>query len=123
MRQKWLTRAAGMLVVVIMMSVPTFVLADFIYLKNGGIYYVRAWRSVGDEIEFSAGGGIIRVQMSEVYRIEGKETAGDLMMYSARPTLSECDPSTFRIYSEYMMCLYMLELTRLEARRIPRNPR
>jgi hypothetical protein len=57
--------------------------ADVIRLKNGSVIEVEGWRDAGDAIEFSAGGGIIRILKSEVDRVEGPATRGDLPMYSA----------------------------------------
>jgi len=57
--------------------------ADVVRLKSGNAIEVDAWRDAGDAIEFSAGGGIVRVPKSEVERVEGRPTRGDLPMYSA----------------------------------------
>ena len=57
--------------------------ADVVRLRNGSTIEVDAWRDAGDAIEFSAGGGIVRIPKSEVERVEGRPTRGDLPMYSA----------------------------------------
>ena len=57
--------------------------ADVVRLRNGSTIEVDAWRDAGDAIEFSAGGGIVRVPKSEVEGVEGRPTRGDLPMYSA----------------------------------------
>ena len=57
--------------------------ADVVRLKSGNAIEVDAWQDAGDAIEFSAGGGIVRIPKSEVERVEGRPTRGDLPMYSA----------------------------------------
>lgn len=67
---------------------PALSVADEIRLKNGVTIQVEAWRDVGDAIEFSRSGGIIRISKTEIERIDGKPTRGDLRMYSAPPSAS-----------------------------------
>ncbi len=62
---------------------PGAVDADVIHLVNGSQLEVEAWRDVGDAIEFTSGGGIVRISKSEVRKIDGKPTRGDLKMYSS----------------------------------------
>jgi hypothetical protein len=57
--------------------------ADVIFLANGNTIQVDAWRDTGDAIEFSRGGGIIRLLKTEISRIEGTNQTRDLRMYSA----------------------------------------
>jgi hypothetical protein len=62
--------------------------ADVIHLVSGTEIQVDAWRDVGDAIEFSRGGGIIRIPKRDVARIEGQSVKQDLRMYSAPASLS-----------------------------------
>ena len=62
---------------------PGAVDADVIHLVNGSQLEVEAWRDAGDAIEFATGGGIVRISKSEVRKIDGKPTRGDLKMYSS----------------------------------------
>jgi hypothetical protein len=57
--------------------------ADVIHLTNGNAIQVDAWRDVGDAVEFTRGGGIIRILKSDISRIEGTSQSRDLRMYSA----------------------------------------
>jgi hypothetical protein len=57
--------------------------ADVIFLVNGNTIQVDAWRDTGDAIEFTRGGGIIRILKTEISRIEGTNQTRDLRMYSA----------------------------------------
>jgi hypothetical protein len=57
--------------------------ADVIHLTNGGTIQVDAWRDVGDAVEFTRGGGILRILKSDISRIEGTSQSTDLRMYSA----------------------------------------
>jgi hypothetical protein len=57
--------------------------ADVIHLRNGGTVQVDAWRDVGDAVEFTRGGGIIRILKTDISRIEGSNQTRDLRMYSA----------------------------------------
>jgi hypothetical protein len=68
--------------------------ADEIHLVGGGVVQVDAWRDVGDAIEFTRGGGIVRIGKSEIARIVGDTTRSDLRMYSApaAPAALPADP-------------------------------
>jgi len=57
--------------------------ADVIHLTTGGVIQVDAWRDVGDAIEFTRSGGILRILKSDIQRIEGSNRTTDLRMYSA----------------------------------------
>lgn len=57
--------------------------ADVIHLTNGGAIQVDAWRDVGDAVEFTRGGGVLRILKSDISRIEGTNRSTDLRMYSA----------------------------------------
>jgi len=57
--------------------------ADVIHLTNGHAIQVDAWRDVGDAVEFSRGGGIIRILKTDIRRIEGTSQSRVLRMYSA----------------------------------------
>ena len=57
--------------------------ADVIHLANGNTIQVDAWRDTGDAVEFTRGGGIIRILKSDISRIEGTSQSKDLRMYSA----------------------------------------
>lgn len=57
--------------------------ADVIHLANGSTIQIDAWRDVGDAIEFTRGGGIIRILKSDIRQIEGTNQTRDLRMYSA----------------------------------------
>jgi hypothetical protein len=56
---------------------------DTIHLTNGNTIQVDAWRDVGDAVEFTRSGGIIRILKSDIRRIEGSTQTQDLRMYSA----------------------------------------
>lgn len=71
------------LALVVGLAAPAVVAADVIHLKTGGAIQVDAWRDVGDAIEFTRGGGIIRIAKAEIARIDGQTTSTDLRMYSA----------------------------------------
>jgi hypothetical protein len=57
--------------------------ADVIHMTNGNTIQVDAWRDVGDAVEFTRGGGIVRILKSDIRRIEGANQTRDLRMYSA----------------------------------------
>jgi len=56
--------------------------ADIIHLTNGNAIQVDAWRDTGDAVEFTRGGGIVRILKSDISRIEGTSQSKDLRMYS-----------------------------------------
>jgi hypothetical protein len=56
---------------------------DTIHLTNGNTIQVDAWRDTGDAVEFTRGGGIIRILKSDIRQIEGSNQTRDLRMYSA----------------------------------------
>jgi hypothetical protein len=74
--------AAGVGLVVAMAAVPA-ARADVIFLTNGQTIQVDAWRDTGDAVEFTRGGGIIRILKADISRIEGMNQSRDLRMYSA----------------------------------------
>jgi hypothetical protein len=57
--------------------------ADVIHLKNGNRLDVEGWKDAGDAIEFTMGGGIIRISKAEIQKVEGKPVRGDFRMYSS----------------------------------------
>ena len=57
--------------------------ADVIYLKNGNRLEVEGWKDAGDAIEFTMGGGIIRISKAEIQKVEGKPIKGEFRMYSS----------------------------------------
>jgi len=57
--------------------------ADVIHLKNGNRLEVEGWKDAGDAIEFTMGGGIIRIAKAEIQKVEGKPIRGDFRMYSS----------------------------------------
>jgi hypothetical protein len=57
--------------------------ADVIHLKNGNQLVVEGWRDAGDAIEFTMGGGVIRISKAEVQKIDGKPSRGDFRMYTS----------------------------------------
>jgi hypothetical protein len=71
--------AAGLLVAAAALTAK----ADVIHLRSGGTIQIDAWRDVGDAVEFTRGGGIIRILKADISRIEGSNQARDLRMYSA----------------------------------------
>jgi hypothetical protein len=78
-------RGAGLTVViglVVATAVPA-ARADVIHLTNGNTIQVDAWRDVGDAVEFTRGGGIIRILKTDIRQIEGSNQSRDLRMYSA----------------------------------------
>ena len=77
---------AALLACVVGIALSATARADTIRLKNGSNIEVEGWRDVGDAVEFAFGGGIIRIGKSEIDKIEGRPTAGDLPMYSAPPS-------------------------------------
>ncbi len=80
MRSARLAAGAGLLV---MAATALTAQADVIHLKSGGTIQIDAWRDVGDAVEFSRGGGIIRILKADISRIEGSTQTRDLRMYSA----------------------------------------
>ena len=66
-------------------------MADVIHLVGGGTIEVDAWRDAGDAIEFTRGGGIIRLDKRDIVRVDGQTVRQDLRMYSAPATLSGSD--------------------------------
>jgi hypothetical protein len=62
--------------------------ADVIHLTSGSAIEVDAWRDVGDAIEFTRSGGIIRIDKRDILRIDGQSVRQDLRMYSAPAGLS-----------------------------------
>jgi hypothetical protein len=79
MRSARLAAGAGLLVATTAYTAA----ADVIHLKSGGTIQVDAWRDVGDAVEFTRGGGIIRISKADIGRIEGSTQTRDLRMYSA----------------------------------------
>src|SRR5262249_61048115 len=67
--------------------------ADVIPLVNGSQIQVEAWRDVGDAIEFQSGGGIVRIAKSEVRKIDGRPTRGQLSMYSSGSSETAAAPT------------------------------
>jgi hypothetical protein len=57
--------------------------ADVIHLTSGNTIQVDTWRDAGDAVEFTRGGGIVRILKTEIEQIEGRNQSGDLRMYSA----------------------------------------
>jgi hypothetical protein len=57
--------------------------ADVIHLTSGNTIQVDAWRDAGHAVEFTRGGGIVRILKTEIERIEGTNQSRDLRMYSA----------------------------------------
>ena len=57
--------------------------ADVIHLKNGNRLEVEGWKDAGDAIEFTMGGGIIRISKAEIQKVDGKPVRGDFRMYSS----------------------------------------
>lgn len=80
MRGTQLAVAVGLAVVVAAAPVAR---GDTIHLTNGNTIQVDAWRDVGDAVEFTRSGGIIRILKSDIRRIEGSTQVQDLRMYSA----------------------------------------
>lgn len=80
MRGTELAVAVGLAVVVVAAPVAR---GDTIHLTNGNTIQVDAWRDVGDAVEFTRSGGIIRILKSDIRRIEGSTQVQDLRMYSA----------------------------------------
>lgn len=66
--------------------------ADTIHLTNGNTIQVDAWRDTGDAVEFTRGGGIIRILKTDISRIEGTNQSRDLRMRSA-PASATVAPS------------------------------
>lgn len=61
---------------VVGLGLPGLALADVIHLKNGNSITVRAWRDLGDAIEFARYGGVVRIRKEEILRIESDVPAG-----------------------------------------------
>jgi hypothetical protein len=57
--------------------------ADVIHLRNGNRLEVEGWKDAGDAIEFTMGGGIIRISKAEIQKIDGRPTRGDFRMYTS----------------------------------------
>jgi hypothetical protein len=71
--------AAGLLV----LATGSAARADVIHLTSGNAVQVDAWRDAGDAIEFTRGGGLVRIPKSDIQRVEGTTRSNDLRMYSA----------------------------------------
>jgi len=69
-------------------AAPMAASADVIHLRSGTTIEVDAWRDVGDAVEFTRFGGIVRIAKSDIARIEGQSVRQDLRMYSAPESLS-----------------------------------
>jgi len=78
----------GGLVLTVALGWPAALRADVVHLVNGGQMQVEAWRDAGDAIEFLSRGGIVRIAKSEIRKIEGRPTRGDLRMYSTGETVA-----------------------------------
>jgi hypothetical protein len=78
-------KGAGLAVVIGLMvaTAAPAARADVIHLTNGHTIQVDAWRDVGDAVEFTRGGGIIRILKTDIRQIEGTNQSRDLRMYSA----------------------------------------
>jgi hypothetical protein len=75
--------ALGTVVVLVVAVVALAARADLIHLTSGGTIEVDAWRDAGDAVEFTRGGGIVRILKTEIERIDGTNRSRDLRMYSA----------------------------------------
>jgi hypothetical protein len=75
----------GGLALAVALGWPAALRADVIHLMNGSQMQVEAWKDAGDAIEFLSGGGIVRIAKSEIRKIDGRATRGDLTMYSSGP--------------------------------------
>jgi ElaB/YqjD/DUF883 family membrane-anchored ribosome-binding protein len=82
MRRARLGVAAGLLA----SALATAAAADVIHLTSGQAIRVDAWRDAGDAVEFTRGGGIVRILKGDIARIEGDTRSNDLRMYSAPPS-------------------------------------
>jgi hypothetical protein len=89
-------------------AVPT-ARADVIHLTNGNAIQVDAWRDVGDAVEFSRGGGIIRILKSDIRRIEGSSQSQDLRMYSAPASATVVPTATSSTAAAREMSLLLKE--------------
>jgi hypothetical protein len=87
-------KSAGLAAVVGLMVVVSVAQADVIYLTNGNTIQVDAWRDTGDAVEFTRGGGIIRILKTEISRIEGTNQSRDLRMYSAPASATAVSTAT-----------------------------
>jgi hypothetical protein len=71
------------------------VCADIIHLKNGNRLEIDAWKDAGEAVEFTMGGGIIRISKAEIQKIDGKPIRGDFRMYtSGTSTAAATGPAT-----------------------------
>jgi hypothetical protein len=59
------------------------VCADIIHFKNGNRLEIDAWKDAGEAVEFTMGGGIIRISKAEIQKIDGKPIRGDFRMYTS----------------------------------------
>jgi hypothetical protein len=75
--------ALGTVVVLVVAVVALAARADLIHLTSGGTIEVDTWRDAGDAVEFTRGGGIVRILKTEIERIDGTNRSRDLRMYSA----------------------------------------
>ena len=75
--------ALGTVVVLVVAVVALAARADLIHLTSGGTIQVDTWRDAGDAVEFTRGGGIVRILKTEIERIDGTNRSRDLRMYSA----------------------------------------
>jgi hypothetical protein len=75
--------ALGMAIGLVGAVVALAARADVIHLTSGNTIQVDAWRDAGHAVEFTRGGGIVRILKTEIERIEGTNQSRDLRMYSA----------------------------------------
>jgi hypothetical protein len=87
-------KSVGVAAVVGLLAMVPVAQADVIYLANGSSIQVDAWRDAGDAVEFTRGGGIIRILKTEISRIEGTNQSRDLRMYSAPATATAVSIAT-----------------------------
>ena len=80
MRSRGLATVVGLVAAVAALPAAQ---ADVIFLTNGNTIQVDAWRDTGDAVEFTRGGGIVRILKTDIGRIEGMNQSRDLRMYSA----------------------------------------
>ena len=75
--------ALGMAIGLVGAVVALAARADVIHLTSGNTIQVDAWRDAGHAVEFTRGGGIVRILKTEIERIDGTNRSHDLRMYSA----------------------------------------
>lgn len=64
-----------------------------IHLTNGSQLRAEAWRDAGDAVEVAVSGGLMRIFKSDIRKIDGKASRGDLAMRAPTPPAPASGPA------------------------------